>query len=713
MIRAPAYRVAFDIGGTFTDVVVTADDGRRSYAYKTLTTPSEPSDGVVAALAEALEECGISPADVANVVVGATTLVTNTLLERKGARTALITTRGFRDLLEIAREWRYDIFDLDLELPEPLVPRHLRFEVGERIDARAHVTVPIDPSDVHATLAALSAQRVEAVAVCFLHSYLDDRHEQTVARTIRTSDPAIHVSVSAEVLPEVREYPRLSATVLNAYVQPIVAEHIAALGSRVAEALSGARLFLMQSNGGFISTETAAALPIRLLESGPAAGALAAADYAGRLDADRVVSFDMGGTTAKACIVEDGSPKTTLEFEAGRQKRFAKGSGYPVHLASVDLIEIGAGGGSVARVDALGLLKVGPDSQGARPGPACYGFGGGLPTVTDADVILGYLDPEGFLGGSMRLDPAAAVAAVREHIAEPLGISVVEAASGIHRVASNAMASAVRVHLAEHGCDPQRFALFAFGGAGPMHAREIARTLRMQEYIVPPHAGVGSAVGLLAAPPKVDASRSQPSRLDELDWRALAELDAQLRAKVEADLALTGVDASEARIERSADLRYVGQGYEVHVPVALDAVAPSIAAYLEEQFKQRYRELYGGLHYEGAVEMISWRVSATGAPSLVASPGSRDGSNGEASAAVRTRPVYFHDAGGFVETPVYRHAGLREGFAVDGPALIEQRDSTILIGPGDRAILAAGDAIRVTGAWRLREGPYSVYSRGA
>ncbi|MGH2369499.1 MAG: hydantoinase/oxoprolinase family protein, partial [Chloroflexota bacterium] len=510
-------RAGVDVGGTFTDLLLVDDATGAAWVGKTLTTPEDPSVGVRTGLAEALAAAGVS-AEALGTVIHGTTLVTNALLERRGDRTALVTTKGFRDAVEIAREHRFDMYDLLLDLPPPIASRRLRFEVDERLLADGTEYRPVDPDEVRTLAERLRAAGVEAVAVCFLHSYVDPAHERQVGALLAEMLPGVRVALSCEVVGEIREYERTSTTLANVYVQRITERYLDRIQRELEDLGSPARLLVMLSSGGVATVETARRFPVRLIESGPAAGALAAA-HAGRLcGRPNLLSFDMGGTTAKACLIEDGRPLVTTELEVDRVYRFKKGSGLPIKAPAIEMIEIGAGGGSIARVDPFGLVKVGPQSAGAQPGPACYGQGGDQPTVTDADLLLGYLDPAFFLGGRMRLDRAAAERAIAEQIGGPLGLSVVEAAWAIHQVVNEQMAAAARMHAVERGKDVRAFPLFAFGGAGPVHAHRVAAILGVREIICPFAAGVGSTVGFLVAPLAFDFVRSHYGLLDHLDW---------------------------------------------------------------------------------------------------------------------------------------------------------------------------------------------------
>ncbi|HXF72371.1 MAG TPA: hydantoinase/oxoprolinase family protein, partial [Actinomycetota bacterium] len=521
----PGARIAVDIGGTFTDLVLLRG-GRVAANAKVLTTPADPSLAVEEGIARLLRAV---PAEEVREVVHGTTLVANALIERKGARTALVATRGFRDSMIIRRELRYDLYDLFLEMPEPLVPRRLSFELAERVLADGAVDTPLDPEEVRRLARRLVREGVEAVAVCLLHAYRNPEHERLVGRVLAEEAPGLYVSLSSEVSPELGEFARTSTTEANAYVLPLIDRYLETLEKRLRDlGLRGPlRIMLSTGGGGIAGVETARRFPVRLLESGPAAGAVSAAFWGARGGRRDVLAFDMGGTTAKACLVERGLPMVAREFEAARVYRFAKGSGLPIRVPVVDLIEIGAGGGSIARVGPFGLPKVGPDSTGADPGPACYGRGGTHPTVTDADLVLGYLDPGFFLGGEMRLDVRAARAALGA-LGRGLGLSVEEAAAAVHRVVNENMASAARMHGVERGRDLRRFALVATGGAGPVHAWGVARNLGIRRLLYPPSAGVASAFGMLTAAPGFEVARSLPAPLPETPWgavrRALAEL---------------------------------------------------------------------------------------------------------------------------------------------------------------------------------------------
>ncbi len=688
------YRFAFDIGGTFTDLVLLGGDGT-VHSAKVLTDHDDVVKPICDGLTRMLGEARIALQQVSEVVVGATTVVTNLVIERKGARTGLIATAGFRDVIEIARELRYDLYDLTAPGPDPVIPRALRVEVNERVDASGAVIEAPTDANIEAAVRTLKDAGVRAIAVCFLHSFTNPAHENRVKQIARRIAPEIAVSLSSEVLGEMREYERSVATVLNAYVMPMVGSYLGAIENGLRALGIKAILRVMQSNGGVISREFGERMPIRMLESGPAAGALGAAHAARLANTPDVIAFDMGGTTAKACLVSNGRPSITTEFEAARLQRFKKGSGLPVRLPTVDLIEIGAGGGSIAHVDATGLLKVGPQSAGSNPGPACYGLGGTRPTVTDAALLLGYLDPQGTLSGAVRMRPELAELAIRQHIALPLGLSVMEAANGIHRIVCEHMAVAGKIHAVENGRDVRRYTLLAFGGAGPIHAREVARRTGCSEILVPANAGVFSAFGLLVAPMKVDMVRTRFTRLGEIDWSAIEMLVAGMQDALRAELAAAGVPAAEIRFRRSADMRYVGQGFEVEteLPARLDAAGLPV---IEANFQAAYAARFGG-HLEGQrLEAVNWRVEGSAAaPPTPLRPGAKAGSARQ-DAAKRTRKAYFPDADVFIDTPVLAESSLRVGEAHTGPALIEQAGSTVVIGPGDRFALDCHGNLRIT-----------------
>jgi N-methylhydantoinase A len=675
------YRVGVDIGGTFTDLLLVGGD-KSATIHKTLTTPGDPSQAVETGLSQALGE-GMAGARERGTLVHGTTLVTNAIIERNGAPTALLTTAGFRDALEIGREHRYELYDLNLEFPKPLVPRYLRFDVPERIAADGGVLGPLDEAFVRRLVAELRDKGIRAIAVSYLNSFRNPAHERRTAEIIAEVAPAIRISLSSEVVAEIREFQRTSTTAANVYVQERVANYLTELRHRLERIGFEGSFFVMLSSGGIATADTAARFPVRLLESGPAAGALAAAHLGARAGYPDLLSFDMGGTTAKLCAVEDGRPLKTHEFEVDRVYRFRRGSGLPIKIPVIDMIEIGAGGGSIARVDALGLLKVGPHSAGAEPGPACYGAGGSDPTVTDADLVLGYLDPGYFLGGKMCLDIDAARSAL-SRLAEPLGLTVEEVAWGIHQIVNENMANAARTHLGERGKDPRRLPLYAFGGAGPVHGYRVAEVLHLPALISPFGAGVGSTFGLLAAPLAFDFVRSAYSRLDDLDGKSVNGLLKEMALEGRGILEGSGLAGTQIAYERSADMRYVGQGHEVSVPLPKGLLGRKHLPQITEAFDQVYRTLYGRKGPDVPLEVINWRVVASG-PSPDMDFHVSHAASSRRHALKGERPAYFPEFRRYVEVPVYDRYALKPGESFDGPAIVEERESTLVIGTRGRA----------------------------
>lgn len=666
-------RLGFDIGGTFTDFVLADSRTGAITLHKVLTTPDDPARGALAGLRHLASASGVALADIGEIVHG-TTLVTNAAIERKGARLGLITTRGFRDVIEAGTEQRYDIYDLFLTYPAPLVPRDRRLEVTERIDRDGRVVTPLSEPDVRAAARALRADGVEAVAICFLNAYRDDRNERAAAAIVAAELPGVPVSISSAVVPEMGEYARFVTTCANAYVQPLMATYLARLNATLRQEGFGGTLRLMHSAGGLVALEAAQVYPIRLLESGPAGGALAAALLGARADHRDLLAFDMGGTTAKSCLIENGVAQIAPMLEAGREHRFKKGSGLPIKAATIDMIEIGAGGGSIAAIDAVGLLRVGPHSAGAAPGPACYARGGTAPTVTDANLVLGYYDPAFFLGGAMTLDLPAARRAIQT-VAEPLGLSVEQAAWGIHKVVVESMADSARVYLVERGKDPRRYAMVGFGGAGPAHAGEVARALGMSELVVPPASGAASALGFLAAPLSASRVRSLPMRLGAgMDLGPVEQALQALEADARAELAAAG----DMTVARSADMRLLGQMHEIAVPLPTTALTATGLSALLTNFETHYTSRYAALQPQATVEIVNLRVSVTGpAPSLTI-----DAQTGTDNLALKGhRDAWF--GAGFVATPVYDRYALAAGTVIAGPAIIEEREATTTVAPSD------------------------------
>ena len=677
------YRFAFDIGGTFTDFVLLDSKTGRLETYKALTTPLDISQAVMEGWRVLLDRAGTNGYSV-ETAIHATTLVTNALIERKGAKTALITTEGFKDTLDTQREMRYDIYDLHSPPVEPLIPRMMRWEVRERLNNFGEVFIPFDDESMDAAIAAVGSSGAEAVAICFLHSYINPAHEVRVAERLAKMLPNINVSVSSEIAPEIREYERMSTAVANAYVQPMASRYLGKLVTDLASGGYERRLYLMLSAGGITTAETAARFPIRMVESGPAAGVIATVFYGETLGVKDIVAFDMGGTTAKMCLIKGGQPSMAYSFEIARVHRFKRGSGLPVRIPAIELIEIGAGGGSIAWVDEMGLLKVGPESSGASPGPACYGLGGMKPTVTDANLLLGYLNPGYFLGGRMKLDLAKAQVAMKP-LADALDLSVSAAAHGIYQIVNENMISATRVHIAERGFDPRDITLVAFGGAGPVHADAIARALKMPSWICPAGAGVLSALGLLTAAAAFDFAQTFAARLTQ---DKLAELDRvfeALRKDGYERLAEAGVPAAQMRFERSLDIRHRGQGHEIVVDLPWDKLAAiDLDGDLRPHFFQRYEAIYGHAHKHLALEVMTCRLRASGSRPTVSLPQAPVGAGGAQAAHKGKRSAYISDLGAFAEVDVYDRALLPAGSEFYGPAIVEEKDSTAIIGANTR-----------------------------
>jgi N-methylhydantoinase A len=674
-------RIGIDIGGTFTDLLLVNDSTGSMTVVKTLTTPADPSNAVDTAVRDALVGAATSAADVHTVVHG-TTLVTNAIIERKGEPTALITTRGFRDALEIRREHRYDMYDLLLEPPRTLIPRYLRFEVDERVLSDGSVFRPLDVQEVERLVRAITSRGIRSIAVSLLHAYRNPSHEREIGLVISEVAPGVLTSLSSEVVPEIKEYERTSTTVCNAYVKRLVDRYLAEVERKLQALGVHCDLYIMLSSGGIATVETSRQFPIRLLESGPAAGALAAA-HIGRLAGHReLLSFDMGGTTAKVCLIEDGRPLRTSQLEVDRVYRFKRGSGLPIKIPVIEMIELGAGGGSIARVDSLGLLQVGPDSAGADPGPACYARSGDEPTVTDADLILGYLDRNFFLGGDMPLDLEAARTAVARKIAKPMGLSVTQAAWGIHQIVNENMANAARIHAIDRGKNVRAFPIFAFGGAGPVHAFAVASILHSPQIILPLGAGVGSTIGFLTAPLAFDFVRTSIEPLDEIDWDRVNALRTEMENEGVSLLARSGIAPAEIAVSHAADLRYLGQGHEVTVPLPPASLGPHSRAHIVEDFGAVYRRLYGRVADGIALEAVNWRVVVSGPTPAFALRGNGGLRRDAAPALKGTRPVYFQQCGDYCRTPVYDRYRLGPGNMFTGPAVVEERESTAIIGPG-------------------------------
>ncbi len=673
-------RLAFDTGGTFTDFALIDDTGVL-HLHKVLSTPTNPADAVVQGVGELLVRPSVSASKEGLQILGATTVVTNAVLERKGVRTAFLTTDGFQDMLRIRTEGRYDLYDLRIEYPDPLVPRDHCFGVVERMAADGRTIVPLDEASVASIAQRVRDSGVRSIAICLLHAYKYPGHEKQIGKLLAAADPGLSVSLSSDVCPEVREYDRASTTVVNAYTRPLMAQHVERLEADLRRSNIDCQMLWMTSSGGVVPSAMAARTPVRLIESGPAAGAVAAAEYARQTREPSVMSFDMGGTTAKLCLVPNGQPMIGSELEIARHERFRRGSGFPLKIQSIQMIEIGAGGGSIAARNGLGLLEVGPHSAGAMPGPACYGRGGDKPTVTDADVLLGYVGASSFLGGGFQLDAEKAREAIAR-LAHSLGVSAERCAWGIHDLVNGAMSEAATMHAADYGVDPSSLPVIAFGGAGPVHAYGVARKLNARKVICPAGAGVTSAVGLLIAPVAVDVSASFPVHIDRLDFATIEGIFARLEKEGRDTVLQAGVDAAGITLSASADLRYVGQGHEI--AVALPSFALGVAAFRDEvltRFADNYAALFGRTVADSPVEAITWRLRVSG-PKGEPADISTDRRAGSRADALKThRAVYFDEEQSFVETPVYDYYALAQDVEVTGPAIIEQAESTIVVGP--------------------------------
>ena len=597
-------RVGVDIGGTFTDVALAYAGGLAT--CKVLTNYTEPETAILEGIAIAAAQAGVPVSDIGQVIHG-TTLVTNALIQRRGAKVAFITTQGFRDVIEMRSENRFEQYDLNLTLPVPMVPRQDRLTLNERMDHAGHVLQPLDPVETDAMVATILAGDYDAVAIGLMHSYANNAHEMQMADALRAAAPDLSISVSSVISPQMRELPRFNTVIANAYVQPQVARYLGRLIDRLLDVGVTGPVFMMHSGGGLISVETAVDQPVRLLESGPAGGAIYAADLARAQGIDQALSFDMGGTTAKICLIEGGRPKTANTFEVARTYRFKKGSGMTVSTPVVEMVEIGAGGGSIALVDSLGRIQVGPQSAGSEPGPACYGRGGTAPTVTDANLLLGRLDPDNFAGGAIPLVEAAAVNAITTALARPLKTTTDEAAFGVTEMVDENMANAARVHTVENGRDIERFTMIGFGGGAPLHACRLGEKLGIKDIIIPPGAGVGSAIGFLKAPFSYEATKGLFQRLSDFDATAINAALLALRAEVTAFVA-AGADAAPTSTLLTAYMRYSGQGWEIPVPFAFDTFNDADAAMILAAFEENYRTLFGRTIDGLGVEITNWSL---------------------------------------------------------------------------------------------------------
>jgi len=672
------YRLGCDIGGTFTDFVLLNDRTGELTINKCLTTPGDPSDAVeygihqldkmVPGFVKSLEE-----------VIHGTTLVINSIIERKGAVTGLITTRGFKDVLELGREIRYAPYDVFAEFPKPLIPRSFRFEVDERLRSDGTVLKPLDKDEVRRVVRRMLEMGVESIAVCLLNSFENPLHEQQIKEIILEEAPDVSVCISYEVLPQIREYERTSTTVTNAYVKPLTAKYLYKLARRLESLGSLGKLFIMLSSGGITSIKTAAEFPVRIIESGPTAAVISGQYYGKLFDIPEIFCFDMGGTTAKSCLIQGGVASVVPTFEVGRVQRFMKGSGLTIQVPVVDLMEIGAGGGSIAHVSKLGTLQVGPESSGAEPGPICYGRGGGSPCVTDADLALGYLDADYFLGGEMKLDRDAAMKGIEKTIAEPLKVSTVQAVWGIHDLINETMAGAAKTHIAEKGGNPKVVTVIAFGGAGPVHAYGLTKKLGARRLIVPPNAGVGSALGFFTAPRAFDLVRSHKSSLLEADFGEIEKIFSQMEAEGARTLEAGG-EREGIRFDRSVDVRFVGQGSETNVSVPEGDFSRIDREEIRNRFDRVYEKLYGRTYPDSAVEFINFKVRASLPERLLKLPELKKSRYTLSDAVKGERQAYSGIAGDFVPHTVYDRYKLNSNATFQGPAIIEERESTVIVG---------------------------------
>ncbi len=686
----PHVRLGVDIGGTFTDVVL--ETGSEQFSTKVLTTYGAPEDAIIDGLKQVCAKASIEPSEIGQIIHG-TTLATNALIERRGARTALITTEGFRDVIEMRTESRFEQYDLDLTLPEPLLARHQRFTVTERISARGEVLIELDPKEVESLVGRIKEAGYESVAVGLIHSYLNNKHENLIRDAINAKLPDVMVSLSSEVSPQMREYERFNTVVANAYIKPLMKSYLGRLQGELKKQQVDCPIFLMHSGGGIISLESAAEFPVRLVESGPAGGAVFAANIASRYGLDKVLSFDMGGTTAKICLIKNQTPKTSRVFEVARTYRFKKGSGMPISIPVIDMVEIGAGGGSLASVDAMRQIRVGPHSAGSEPGPACYGRGGDKPAVTDADLVLGKLDPDNFAGGSISLHADESAKALEAVLGEPLGMDAQTAAYGLVEVVDENMANAARVHAVENGEDLAEYTMIAFGGAAPLHASRLCEKLGVERLLVPPGAGVGSAIGFLRAPFSFEANRSHYMKLSDFDADVVSQLLSELSDEATAFVRSCDADAPIAS-EFKAYMRYSGQGWEIPVSLTSEqALNPDVQTY-QALFEADYAALFGRVVDGMDIEITVWAVNAT-TPSQVEEPIALADVNGVAQSDVRRR-VFDAAVGENVDAAVVLRDEFETGKLLKGPAIVTEDETTIIVPQSREAMRQSDGCIDIT-----------------
>ena len=682
---AEIWRLGVDIGGTFTDLVLESSNGVQS-STKVLTTYDTPEDAIITGLQTVCKQVTIQPDKISQIIHG-TTLATNALIERRGAKTALITTQGFRDVIEMRTESRFEQYDLNLTLPAPLLTRDHRYVVNERMDANGKILIPLQKAEIDALAERLVQFGYDSIAVGLLHSYANDSHEQMIGKALVDRLPDVMISLSSEVSPQMREYERFNTTIANAYIKPLMKSYLSRLKGRLAKEGAYCPVFLMHSGGGIISLENAAEFPVRLVESGPAGGAVFAAHIAASHGLDRALSFDMGGTTAKICLVKDHTPKTARTFEVARTYRFKKGSGMPISIPVIDMVEIGAGGGSLAHVDSLGQIRVGPESAGSQPGPACYGRGGTAPAVTDSDLILGKLDPAGFAGGSIPLYTERATQALDIHIGSKLDMEAVEAAWGVAEMVDENMANAARVHAVENGEDLSEYTMIAFGGAAPLHAARLCEKLGIRRCLIPQGAGVGSAIGFLRAPFSFEANNSVFMQLSSFDPVRVKQLFADMEKEASAFVRSCDQDA-KIKTEYKVYMRYAGQGWEIPVPLTVQHITKPDTADYKACFEREYEQLFARTVAGMEIEITVWSVNAYTEPPE-ASPVQQQ-THQRTLETTNTRPLFDPALSTFVNATVAQRDAVKDTTQIIGPAMLTEDETTIIV-PSSRDAVACGD----------------------
>ena len=682
---AEIWRLGVDIGGTFTDLVLESSNGVQA-STKVLTTYDTPEDAIITGLQTVCKQVTIQPDKISQIIHG-TTLATNALIERRGAKTALITTQGFRDVIEMRTESRFEQYDLNLTLPAPLLTRDHRYVVNERMDSNGKILIPLQKAEIDALAERLVQFGYDSIAVGLLHSYANDSHEKMIGRALADRLPDVMISLSSEVSPQMREYERFNTTIANAYIKPLMKSYLSRLKGRLAKEGAYCPVFLMHSGGGIISLENAAEFPVRLVESGPAGGAVFAAHIAASHGLDRALSFDMGGTTAKICLVKDHTPKTARTFEVARTYRFKKGSGMPISIPVIDMVEIGAGGGSLAHVDSLGQIRVGPESAGSQPGPACYGRGGTAPTVTDSDLILGKLDPAGFAGGSIPLYTERATQALDIHIGSKLDMEAVEAAWGVVEMVDENMANAARVHAVENGEDLSQYTMIAFGGAAPLHAARLCEKLGIPRCLIPQGAGVGSAIGFLRAPFSFEANNSVFMQLSSFDPVRVKQLFADMEKEASAFVRSCDQDAN-IKTEYKVYMRYAGQGWEIPVPLTVQHITKPDTADYKACFEREYEQLFARTVAGMEIEITVWSVNAYTEPPEVR-PVQQKGHQ-RTLETTNTRPLFDPALSTFVNATVAQRDAVKDTTQIIGPAMLTEDETTIIV-PSSRDAVACGD----------------------